>query len=303
MKKWHSFFWLWIILTAMVAGPAAADGDLQIVGPPGTRVWLADQPQGKLGETGLYLEKLKGGEYTFKAKKGGKVLTGKVVIKDGRTLEVVLDFEAATTVEDINRKVLLLISRGDTGDLVLRSIPLHARISLDGREIGRGDKQVHNLESGKHTVKFILGDKVLEKSITIAARETWLVKADFRQDRIVAELTDSGHGLEMIVIQNVSARQPTLFPHQKHQQFLECKRCHHGMDGAGARLPYEAGMRIVPCVSCHNSEMTNKSLNSLKLAGHALCKGCHRKMADQGRIGPIARCIGCHFRPKKKTGE
>ena len=303
MKKWHSFFWLWMILTAIVAGPAAAGGDLQIVGPPGTQVWLGDQPQGKLGATGLYIEELEGGEYAFKAKNGGKVLTGKLAIKDGRTLEVVLDFEALTTVEDINRKVLLLISSGDSGDLVLRSVPLHARISLDGREIGKGDKRIRNLGPGEHTIKFVLGDKVLEKSVTIAARETWVFKADFRQERIVADRQDDGQGLEMIVIQNLSARQPTLFPHQKHQQFLECKRCHHGMDEKGKRLPYEPEMRILPCVSCHNSAMGNKGLNSLKLAGHALCKGCHRKMAGQGRIGPIARCIGCHFRPGKETGE
>ncbi|MCF6289561.1 MAG: PEGA domain-containing protein [Desulfobacterales bacterium] len=303
MKKYHSFFWLWMIMTAMVAGPAAAGGDLQVVGPPGTQVWLSGQLQGKLGAAGLYIEDLEGGEYNFKAKNRGKILTGNVAIKNGRTLEVVLDFDESTTVEDINRKVLLLISRGDSGDLVLRSLPLHARISLDGKEIGRGDKQVHNLGPGEHTVRFVLGDQVLEKAITVAARETWVVKADFRREQIVVERTDSGHGLEMIVIQNLSARQPTLFPHQKHQQFLECKECHHGMDENGKQLPYEPEMRILACVSCHNSEMGNKSLNSLKLAGHSLCKGCHRKMADQGRIGPIARCIGCHFRPGRKTAE
>jgi hypothetical protein len=73
------------------------------------------------------------------------------------------------------------------------------------------------------------------------------------------------------------------------------------MDSEGKQIPYTEGMIIQHCVTCHNPKMKNKKLNSLMLAAHTRCKGCHKKVvAESGTAGPIAKCSGCHIFEKDK---
>ena len=112
---------------------------------------------------------------------------------------------------------------------------------------------------------------------------------------------DTWLGPAVIRMQTARKRNPASFPHRKHQEAFECENCHHGMDNAGKQVPYIDGMKIQHCVKCHNVTMENKHLNSLMLAAHSLCKGCHRTVVAESRAaGPIEKCIGCHNIPDKK---
>lgn len=302
VRKWCCGLWLFLFLFAGGAVPASATGDLHIVAPAGVKVWLNNHFQGTTGATGLIIENITGGDYILRAEKDGDTVVERFFLEDGRAIEVVLDFSPpAMRVDDLNRRVTAISRSGNGCELVLRSIPLHAQVFLDGQDLGRTDKRVRNLEPGEHTITFVLGSRTLEKTYTLAAKESRTIKADFREEQLDSGLKDSASLPAELLIQSASSRQPTLFPHAKHQEFLECGDCHHGRDAEGRQVPYAEGMKITRCISCHSSkEMKNRKLNSLKLAGHALCKGCHRKMVKQGFAPPIVRCVGCHVRPEKR---
>lgn len=97
-----------------------------------------------------------------------------------------------------------------------------------------------------------------------------------------------------MTLKTAAAKKPATFPHKKHQDAFECNECHHTA-GDGKAGPYVAGQEK-KCESCHNSDMASPKLNSYKAVGHALCKGCHKKMAAEGKNAPT-KCAGCH--PKK----
>jgi predicted CXXCH cytochrome family protein len=99
-----------------------------------------------------------------------------------------------------------------------------------------------------------------------------------------------------ITLQTEAAKKPAVFPHKKHQETIECATCHHTKTADGKQGPYVAGEEA-KCETCHNAtDMTDPKLNSLKGAGHELCKGCHKKEKAAGKNAPT-KCSGCH--PKK----
>ncbi|AEH45118.1 Cytochrome c, class III, conserved region [Thermodesulfatator indicus DSM 15286] len=83
------------------------------------------------------------------------------------------------------------------------------------------------------------------------------------------------------------------FHHLKHQKDygIKCGECHHGKDHS----PYKEGMKIQKCSECHNKDMANKKLNSVKKAMHKNCKGCHKQVKDKHPNAPT-KCKECHIK-------
>ena len=96
-----------------------------------------------------------------------------------------------------------------------------------------------------------------------------------------------------MVLKTAAAKKPARFPHKNHQESFECGECHHYKTIDGERFPYVEGMEIKKCITCHNpDDMSNPQLNSGKLAGHGLCKECHKKNKDSAPT----KCSGCHIK-------
>ena len=88
------------------------------------------------------------------------------------------------------------------------------------------------------------------------------------------------------------------FPHAKHQEKYYCSTCHHSTDKNGKKIPYDDGMEIAKCESSHNKAATYRGMpaefSPFKNIAHKRCKGCHRKLKNEGKpAGPIT-CKGCH---------
>ena len=94
-------------------------------------------------------------------------------------------------------------------------------------------------------------------------------------------------------LKTAAAKKPAKFPHKKHQEAFECGECHHAKTDDGKQSPYVEGIKIKLCITCHNKDdMSNPQLNSAKLAGHGLCKECHKKNKDSAPT----KCSGCHIK-------
>ncbi|MDX1776608.1 MAG: cytochrome c3 family protein [Desulfobulbales bacterium] len=90
-----------------------------------------------------------------------------------------------------------------------------------------------------------------------------------------------------------AGKKPAKFPHRKHQEAFECKECHHFKNDEGVKIPFEEGMKIKKCITCHNKDdMVNPKMNSFKLASHGLCKECHKQNKDSAPT----KCSGCHIK-------
>lgn len=88
------------------------------------------------------------------------------------------------------------------------------------------------------------------------------------------------------------------FPHAQHQKEYYCSTCHHITDKNGKKIPFDQGMKVEKCESCHNKAAAYRGmpekLTPLKNVAHLRCKGCHRKLKKEGKsTGPIT-CKGCH---------
>ena len=100
----------------------------------------------------------------------------------------------------------------------------------------------------------------------------------------------------------IAGKKPARFSHPTHLDLgLDCASCHHdkGHNPLSADSIAEmndfAGLK---CVSCHNSELSNKDLQKAKDVFHAKCQTCHKE-GFAGKNGP-KKCTGCHLKKAKK---
>lgn len=78
-----------------------------------------------------------------------------------------------------------------------------------------------------------------------------------------------------------------VFPHSKHEERIECIRCHHDFDEYGVNI----GSEGESCGSCHGRK---QGLKELREAFHGQCIGCHRELLRKKLpTGPIL-CADCH---------
>lgn len=108
--------------------------------------------------------------------------------------------------------------------------------------------------------------------------------------------TDQGPA--SMILKTAKVKKPATFPHALHQKSLACETCHHGKDEAGKQRPLLAEEAKAKCVTCHNSTMANKKINSFKKAAHARCKTCHKTMKKAGQKTGPTKCNGCHITKK-----
>lgn len=71
------------------------------------------------------------------------------------------------------------------GKLELRSVPLGAKVFLDGKLKGKGDITVENVSAGQHKIVFQNGGQKLSGTFTVTADKTLKLKGHFKENRII----------------------------------------------------------------------------------------------------------------------
>ena len=304
-KSFLSVLYSIVVMNMFVPQIIFAGSLLQISAEPGVSIWLNREFSGKTTreQRGLVIADIKPGEYVLKASMPGYDPVETLInVKDNQTIEwSIKQARPVMQVENSVKRIDSSMIRSEpTGTIILKSIPLNAEIFFDNELIGLTDKNLMYVPAAEHTVKFVFQKSELAKTFALQADESILLRADFMKGEIVKDSgqTKTRLGSAVIKMQTSRKRKMAIFPHRKHQERFECASCHHGMDNEGKLVPYTEGMEIKHCVTCHNPNMKNKYLNSLMLAAHSRCKGCHRKIvAESGTAGPIDKCIGCHGVP------
>lgn len=97
---------------------------------------------------------------------------------------------------------------------------------------------------------------------------------------------------------------PVTLSHKKHakEYGAKCTDCHH--DYQDGKNVWKEGDPVKKCAECHSP--TQKQGNALKLnnAYHQNCLGCHKEMAQAGKIPRkeamklIRKCDTCHAEKK-----
>lgn len=112
--------------------------------------------------------------------------------------------------------------------------------------------------------------------------------------------TDSASENMILTSSQSSKKPPAVFPHDWHAEEYACGDCHHGM-ADGKATPYEEGMDIQSCESCHNPEVLpgrkkgKYKLDTYKGAAHANCIECHKEVAKADPSKKALRsCKTCH---------
>ncbi len=189
-----SIAFMFVFLAAAAAAMAAVGGDIQITCEPDVRIWVNGELRGKTAadENGLYLENLQPGFYRIEAVKSGYLKEEKnVEVQRGKTIEVKFQFTApAMKIEKLTNEGQSGYTPGGVGNFILRSAPLRATVYFDGKEIGVSDApiSVTNTTAGKHRLKFVFKNQVLEGDYFLAPNQTMKLKANFMTGKIVNEL-------------------------------------------------------------------------------------------------------------------
>jgi hypothetical protein len=301
-RKFWGLLYSLVVMSVFLPQNIFAGSTLQISAAPGVSIWLDKNLIGKTTkeQNGLVITDLAPGEYALRASLPGYDISETLLtVKNNQSIEWRIKLAKPTMQVEETVKLVnsLMIEAKPTGTVVLRSIPLNAEIFFDGESIGSTDKKLTYVPAAEHAVKFIFQQGELVEKFSLQPDEFILLRADFTEGKIAKETIriESKMGPVVIKMQTARKRKPAMFPHRKHQEMYGCANCHHGRDSKGKQVPYTEGMEIQHCVTCHNQKMENKKLNSLMLASHTKCKGCHKKVvAESGTAGPIAKCMGCH---------
>lgn len=103
----------------------------------------------------------------------------------------------------------------------------------------------------------------------------------------------------------IEGKKPAQFNHQTHIKMgLNCETCHHDAEHKPLNADAIATLsnaKVLKCVSCHNTNFSNKDLQKQKDVFHARCKECH-KAGHNGKKGPSG-CTDCHIKKEKKAVE
>lgn len=298
------------MLIVMMPSLVFAGATLQVKGEADISVWMNREFVGKTvkEDGGLIIRDLAPGKYEFKAaKQGYEPVMKEVAVKESQTIEwrITLQEPVMTEEDAVIRLESSMVRSSSVGTIVMRSLPLNAKVYLDGKPYGVTDRKLLHVPTGRHEVKMVFQGKELSADFDLKKDETSVLLADFKQGKIESQtqIIASELGPEVIKLQTARKRKPAMFPHRMHQEMWGCETCHHGKDEEGNQTPYTAGMKIQHCVTCHNpTSMKNKKLNNLMLASHARCKGCHKRIVEElgGQAGPIGKCRGCHIFEKEK---
>ena len=88
------------------------------------------------------------------------------------------------------------------------------------------------------------------------------------------------------------------FPHKKHEDLIDCRRCHHEYDDFKINNGGEGGK----CSECHSTKNSSDQIPLMK-AFHLQCKGCHKEMNGNRSSKLPVMCGQCHKKSiPSKTG-
>lgn len=295
-------FFVFIITLGQATNASGLSGSIQITTEPGVKIWLNEAFYGDTNffENGLFINNVPVGTNSIKAVKFGfQSLVEQIEVIEGQTTELVVVLSAISNESQQHgtKKTTYLFKKNDAPAILLQSIPLHAEVFIDEVRLGETDMEYQAAQVGKHNLRFVYKKLELSTSISLEEGDSISVLADFKENnvKIVNRNLTSEKGPALIKLQEKKKKSPVSFPHLRHQEMFTCNQCHHSVNANMEKTPYIKGQEIKKCASCHNLYTNYSELTSFKQAAHALCKTCHRNMANSGKAGPIDKCVGCHL--------
>ncbi|MDM8556753.1 hypothetical protein QUF75_18665 [Desulfococcaceae bacterium HSG7] len=128
---------------------------------PVVNIWLNEEYRGAIeGREGIYFDRLKTGLYNIKAvTKGFEPFYTDVRVFDDQVVKLRISFIfPKMRIEDVvsidNKSMVKQV-----GTVIIKSVPLHAIIYLDGKRIGEADKKIENIFVGSHAIGFNFKNK------------------------------------------------------------------------------------------------------------------------------------------------
>lgn len=116
----------------------------------------------------------------------------------------------------------------------------------------------------------------------------------------LAETTKSGEVADSFIIETKDMKPKDLKPgvgysHLKHSvdYKIACADCHHNYQNG--QNVWKEGDPVQKCIACHDMLEDKGKAQKYKLAMHANCQGCHKKLEEAGQpTGPSKKCVECH---------
>jgi len=103
-----------------------------------------------------------------------------------------------------------------------------------------------------------------------------------------AALADQRGEVLLLGLDAVRERPAVAFPHEAHQELIDCHGCHHN---------YARGQNLwtpgdpTACADCHKAKVGR---DGLRWAYHRQCLGCHQRTVLTERKAVPVTCGACH---------
>jgi hypothetical protein len=157
---------------------------------PVVNIWLNEEYSGAIeGLEGIYFNGLKTGVYNVKAvTKGFEPFYTDVRVVDDQVVKIRISFIfPKMKIEDIiSINKISMVKQ--VGTVIIKSVPLHAIIYLDGKRIGTADKKIENIFVGSHSIGFNFKDKSVGGVFELKPSETIIVSGLLKENRITKEV-------------------------------------------------------------------------------------------------------------------
>ena len=157
---------------------------------PVVNIWLNEEYRGAIeGREGIYFDDLKAGVHQVKAvTKGFEPSYTDVRVVDDQVVKIRISFLfPKMKIEDIvsitNKPMVKQV-----GTVIIKSVPLHAIIYLDGKRIGEADKKIENIFVGNHAIGFNFNNKSVVGRFELKPGETIIVSGILKENRIIKEV-------------------------------------------------------------------------------------------------------------------
>jgi hypothetical protein len=161
-------------------------GDLQITCAAGYSVFIDGN---KAGETTDFLNGLvvsglsEGKHHVTISKQGFNKLEYDVPISNSKTYNLMVSTDSSSKVTSLDSSDSAKITR-QTGTLIIRSLPLYADVSINGKKIGSADFRVDDQVAGPFRIEFVYKGKVLKYDGILQADDVMTIKADYTKNAV-----------------------------------------------------------------------------------------------------------------------
>jgi len=189
----YSFWILFTIFSFIFSlNPLIASGDLQVFCETGVEIFIDDIPKGitTVEDHGLFIENLQPGQHNLKGKKPNfATFETTISIQQNETSKQRIEFsQKSYKVEDYTENSGSTSNK--TGNLVLKSIPLGAKVTIDSTAFEKEtDFKVIDFKIGKHTIQFERDGKFLRSEFDLDEGVTVELKANFKKGIVFVTVT------------------------------------------------------------------------------------------------------------------